>query len=384
MNESEEAARLHWTPTDPHGFVVSDDALTVRDDSPTVRVGVSSIRDDSPMVGDGVSSARDDYELPAPVRAADGPALTQSPVPALGAPAHSGPKAPSYPPVPQGLPAVTGDLAAAVLPDIVLDGAAYPGVSVRAASVRGDSHRYAGEPRQDALCVTRIGGDEHGGELLMLAVADGVGSAPRSHVGSNEACRLAARYLDRSASLHEAIRTGDAERFRRTADDVVRQIGNLLGDLALQHGERPDAFATTLRILLVPLDPRVRTRGFLAVGDGGTALLRRGYWHLDVVGDADGDKDSDVIDTRTAALPRARSAVTHLLQAHAGDVLVLSTDGLSSPLAGDAGMREFLAEAWNGDEVPAPADFLWQFQYRVKSYDDDRTAVVLWEHGEAR
>ncbi|MFD0066479.1 protein phosphatase 2C domain-containing protein [Streptomyces sp. NPDC056637] len=369
MNESEEAARLHWTPTDPHGFVVSDGAPPVRDDS-------SPVRDDSP-------SARDDHELPAPVQGAVGPALTAAPAPALGAPAHSGPKAPSYPPVPQGLPAVTGDLAAAVLPDIVLDGAAYPGLSVRAASVRGDSHRYAGEPRQDALCVTRIGGGEQGGELLMLAVADGVGSAPRSHVGSNEACRLAARYLDHSTSLHESIRTGDAERFQRTADAVVRQIGNLLGDLALQHSERPDAFATTLRILLVPLDPRIRTRGFLAVGDGGTALLRRGYWHLDVVGDA-GDKDSDVIDTRTAALPRARSAVTRLLHAHAGDVLVLSTDGLSSPLAGDSGMRDFLAGAWNGDEVPAPADFLWQFQYRVKSYDDDRTAVVLWEHGEAQ
>ncbi|WP_432180208.1 protein phosphatase 2C domain-containing protein [Streptomyces sp. NBC_00063] len=370
MNESEEAARLHWTPTDPHGFVVSDDSPPVRDDSP-------SVRDDSPSVPD-------DYELPAPVQGAGGPARTASPVPALGAPAHSGPKAPSYPPVPQGLPAVTGDLAAAVLPDIVLDGAAYPGLSVRAASVRGDSHRYAGEPRQDALCVTCIGGDEQGGELLMLAVADGVGSAPRSHVGSNEACRLAARYLDHSTSLHESIRTGDAERFQRTADAVVRQIGNLLGDLALQHSERPDAFATTLRILLVPLDPRIRTRGFLAVGDGGTALLRRGYWHLDVVGDADGDQDSDVIDTRTAALPRARSAVTRLLHAHAGDVLVLGTDGLSSPLAGDSGMRDFLAAAWNGDEVPAPADFLWQFQYRVKSYDDDRTAVVLWEHGEAQ
>lgn len=116
MNESEEAARRHWTPTDPHGFVVSD----------------------------GAPAVRDDYELPASVQGADGPALTSSPVPALGAPAHSGPKAPSYPPVPQGLPAVTGDLAAAVLPDIVLDGAAYPGLSVRAASVRGDSHRYAG------------------------------------------------------------------------------------------------------------------------------------------------------------------------------------------------------------------------------------------------
>ncbi|MFG3369985.1 protein phosphatase 2C domain-containing protein [Streptomyces sp. NPDC090032] len=375
MNESEEAGRPRWAATDPHGFVVSDGAPAVRDDYELPAPVRDAYEERAPV--------RDGYEAPVRVQDVDGPDLPA--VAALGAPAHSGPKAPSYPPVPQGLPAVAGDLAAAVLPDIVLDGAAYPGVTVRAASVRGDSHRYAGEPRQDALCVTRIGGDEQGGELLMLAVADGVGSAPRSHVGSNEACRLAARYLDRSTSLHEAIRTADAEGFQRAADNVVRQIGNLLGDLALQHDERPDALATTLRILLVPLDPRIRTRGFLAVGDGGAALLRRGFWHLDFMGDADGGKDGDVIDTRTAALPRARTAVTRLIHpAQPGDVIVLSTDGLSSPLAGDAGMRDFLKEAWTGAEVPAPADFLWQFQYRVKSYDDDRTAVVLWEHEEAQ
>ncbi|MEU1472324.1 protein phosphatase 2C domain-containing protein [Streptomyces sp. NPDC005761] len=301
------------------------------------------------------------------------------PVPLLGDPRHSGKRPPSYAPVPLGLRSAGEDPAAAVLPDIVVDGAAYGPLTVRAASVRGDSHRYLGEPRQDALCVTRIGGPDSG-ELLLLAVADGVGSAARSHVGSNEVCRHAAAYLDRVAgSLLDALRSADLPAFTELANEAVGRIAVLLADLALREGHRPEAYATTLRVLLVPLDPAVRTRGFMAVGDGGTALLRAGAWHLDVTQEEDPEA-SGMIDTRTAALPLARIAVTRLLTpAVPGDVLVLSTDGLSTPLSGDQGMRDFLREAWGSGLVPGPADFLWQAQFRVKSYDDDRSVVVLWE-----
>ncbi|MGX1886006.1 protein phosphatase 2C domain-containing protein [Streptomyces sp. NPDC055287] len=306
-----------------------------------------------------------------------GPARPPRP-PVLEAPWHSGNKPPMYPPVPQGLPAAGADLEAAVLPDIVVDGAAYGPLTVRAVSVRGDSHRYLGEPRQDALCVTRIGGPETG-EMLLLAVADGVGSARRSHIGSNEVCRLAAAYLDRVAgSLLAVLEAGDGTGFAELADGVVGQIAALLTDRAVRAGQDPGAYATTLRALLVPLDPAVRTRGFLAVGDGGTSLLREGAWQLDITGEE--DEGSGMIDTRTAALPFARTAVTRLIgPARPGDVFVLCTDGLSTPLAGEPEMRAFLGAAWGSGVVPGPADFLWQAQYRVKSYDDDRTAVVLWE-----
>ncbi|WP_326661524.1 protein phosphatase 2C domain-containing protein [Streptomyces sp. NBC_00385] len=305
---------------------------------------------------------------------------TPQPVPQLGDPPHSGKRPPSYAPVPQGLRSAGEDPAAAVLPDIVVDGAAYGPLTVRAASVRGDSHRYLGEPRQDALCVTRIGGPDSG-ELLLLAVADGVGSAARSHVGSNEVCRHAAVYLDRVAGdLLGALRSDDLPAFTALANEAVGSIAVLLADLAHREGQhRPEAYATTLRILLVPLDPAVRTRGYMAVGDGGTALLRSGAWQLDVTQEEDPEA-SGMIDTRTAALPLARTAVTRLLgPAAPGDVLVLSTDGLSTPLSGDQGMRDFLSGAWGAGTVPGPADFLWQSQFRVKSYDDDRSVVVLWE-----
>ncbi|WP_240926215.1 protein phosphatase 2C domain-containing protein [Streptomyces sp. JB150] len=276
------------------------------------------------------------------------------------------------------MPSIRTDPTSALVPDMVVDGAAHEALTVRAASVRGDSHRYHAEPRQDSLAVTRIG-EPGPDELLLLAVADGVGSAARSHVGSQQACRLAALSLDMAAAdLAGALREADAERFARTANSALRRVATLLAHQAQERGDDPGAYATTLRILLAPLDPTVRVRGFLAVGDGGTALLRDGRWYLGIT---DPDPDGDgMIDTRTAALPHSDRAQAQLLgPAQPGDVLVLCTDGLSTPLAGDPGIREFLARAWGAGSVPAPADFLWQVQYRVKSYDDDRTAVVLWE-----
>jgi serine/threonine protein phosphatase PrpC len=277
---------------------------------------------------------------------------------------------------------VRADPSAALIPDMVVDGAAHEALTVRAASVRGDSHRYHAEPRQDSLAVTRIG-EQGADELLLLAVADGVGSAARSHVGSQQACRLAALYLDTvAAELAAALREADPARFAGAADPALRHVATLLAHQARERGEDPGAYSTTLRMLLVPLDPAVRVRGFLAVGDGGTALLRDGRWYLGITDpDPHGDGEgAGMIDTRTAALPHSHRAQVQLIgPAQPGDVLVLCTDGLSTPLAGDAGMRDFLGRAWGLGPVPAPADFLWQLQYRVKSYDDDRTAVVLWE-----
>ncbi|MEV5313625.1 protein phosphatase 2C domain-containing protein [Streptomyces sp. NPDC052610] len=321
----------------------------------------------------------------APPDPPDAPEAPDAGIPGLGDPWHSGSKPPLYPAEPRAVPRVRVDPSAALIPDMVVDGAAHEALTVRAASVRGDSHRYHAEPRQDSLAVTRIG-EQGADELLLLAVADGVGSAARSHVGSQQACRLAALYLDTvAAELATALREADPARFAGAADPALRHVATLLAHQARERGEDPGAYSTTLRMLLVPLDPAVRVRGFLAVGDGGTALLRDGRWYLGITDpDPHGDGEgAGVIDTRTAALPHSHRAQVQLIgPAQPGDVLVLCTDGLSTPLAGDAGMRDFLARSWGSGPVPAPADFLWQFQYRVKSYDDDRTAVVLWETAE--
>ncbi|MFE0702488.1 protein phosphatase 2C domain-containing protein [Streptomyces sp. NPDC058872] len=309
--------------------------------------------------------------------APSGPAGDSRP-PTLGPPAHSGAKPPLYPSVPQGRPWVSdGNAAASIVPDTVLDGASHGALTVRAASVRGDAHRYLGEPRQDSTAVAFVG-EPATGRLMVLAVADGVGSQRLSHVGSTQACRIAVWTLALHAGeVHDALAAGREDRFAEVAEQTVERVATRLLHRAQKSDTDPLAYSTTLRVLLVPLDPEVRARGLITVGDGGTALLRDGTWDL-APGGAARESGDGVIDTRTAALPATRTASARLLTTRPGDVLVLSTDGLSTPLAGEPSMREFLGAAWSGG-APEPADFLWQFQYRVKSYDDDRTAAVLWE-----
>ncbi|MFB8240683.1 protein phosphatase 2C domain-containing protein [Kitasatospora purpeofusca] len=289
---------------------------------------------------------------------------------------HVGRKAPAYPAEPTDIPTVRGgDLYGVLLPDTVVDGGRFGPVTVRAASVRGDSHRYAAECRQDAALVVRAGG------LLLVAVADGVGSQPHSHHGSNGIVRLLAKQvLPRAETLLDLLRTGAAADFADLTGRLVAAAAEELAREAERFGHPPKTWSTTLRALLVPADPEVPTRGFVAVGDGGLLRLREDGWeNLDADGDG-GDAAGTLISTRTDCLPEAyeRARTALITDTRPGDVLVLCTDGLALPLVKEPELREFLGGRW-GREVPGLAEFLWQAQVRVRSYDDDRSVVCLWE-----
>ncbi|MGW5211146.1 protein phosphatase 2C domain-containing protein [Streptomyces sp. NPDC004051] len=251
--------------------------------------------------------------------------------------------------------------------------------------MRGDSHNWEGSCRQDAMAVTRIGPPE--AEMLLLAVADGVGSSLYSHVGSHQVSRLAAVHLDRGAeNLYAALCARNEMELRLIATKaVVEAVGRLRAQWetsAARRGTRPYAdqdYATTLHVLLIPTDPRVRERVLFSVGDGGLFVLREGRWEHRIPND-----DGDLLDTRTEALPHAyRSIKAKLLHTEPGEVLLLGTDGITNPLTQrDPEFAQRLANAWGGPEVPSLSDFLWQAQTRAKSYDDDRTVICVWEKPE--
>ncbi|MFF4057617.1 protein phosphatase 2C domain-containing protein [Streptomyces sp. NPDC001668] len=293
-----------------------------------------------------------------------------------------GNRPPSYPPHPLGRPSVReADAFAPFSPVVLLDGAQVGRLTVRAASMRGDSHNWEGSCRQDAMTVTRIGPPE--AEMLLLAVADGVGSAVYSHIGSYEFARRAAVFLDREAEgIHAAACARDENELRVLATKAVAGAAAELRSewaLAAQHKPRPYAdqdYATTLHVLLIPTDPRIRERVLCSVGDGGLFVLREGGW---VHGDP--DDGEGLLDPRTEALPHAyRSVKATLLCTVPGEVLLLGTDGITNPLTQkDPEFARRLADAWGGPDVPSLSDFLWQAQMRAKSYDDDRTVICVWE-----
>ncbi|MFF8590878.1 protein phosphatase 2C domain-containing protein [Streptomyces sp. NPDC015220] len=289
-------------------------------------------------------------------------------------PEHIGRRPPAYPLFPKNKPAVGEDDFAAFTPDTIVDGLTVPGLAVLGASMRGDSHRWEGTCRQDAMVLARIG--EGNEQLLVLAVADGVGSSKRSHVASQELAHAVIKALDTKArDLHNLLAAQDHQMLIAAVNSA---IGEAVPDCLKKWAAKTAGFderdyATTLHLLLVPTDTKIRDRVWVSIGDGGLLRLVDGEWH-----GLEG-QDGGIASTRTTALPSTRYAAVALLRSEPGELLLLGTDGITNPINQEPEFRARLAAYWGIGEVPTMSEFLRQAQLRAKTYDDDRTVICVWE-----
>ncbi|MER7643670.1 protein phosphatase 2C domain-containing protein [Streptomyces sp. NPDC126522] len=358
------------------------------------------LRPDSP-------SALGPYAQPPALPAADPapqllPATSPPPPPPLTLDyVGSGP--PTYDAEPTALPPADPDELDDLVADTVLDGARYGASTIRAASVRGDSARFRGEPRRDSLLTARFGVGEQA--LVLVAMATGARATPGAHRAAAEACHWIARAVGRShARLSEDIRAarrGDLKSGLHRLTD--RSLGKLRASAA-EQGIDPEEYSAGLRCLLLPADPECRTRVFFGVGPGGLFRLRDGEWQdiepsvADAIGEAvvgfgsqpaetpEGDRLTMDLGIPTPPSPyepapepprepfRFRASV-----ARPGDALLMCTGGLAEPLRGEPELSAHLAGRWSGTTPPGLAAFLADTQVRVKGYADDRTAAGVWE-----
>ncbi|MFJ4481044.1 protein phosphatase 2C domain-containing protein [Streptomyces longwoodensis] len=315
---------------------------------------------------------------------------------------HVGARPPTYEAEPTALPAADPDDLADLVPDTVLDGARYGACTLRAASLRGDSARYRGEPRRDALLTARFGAGEQA--LVLVAMATGARATPGAHRAAAELCRWIGRAVGRShARLVEDIRAARRGELKSGLHRLTdRSLGRLRAEAA-EQGLNPAEYAADLRCLLLPADPECRTRVFFGVGTGGLFRLRGGQWRdiepaagevtgEPVVGFGSAPAGSPAGDRLTPdpgatappgpgdppAPPRApfrfRASV-----ARPGDTLLMCTAGLADPLRGEPELSAHLAARWAAPEPPGLAAYLADVQVRVKGYADDRTAAAVWE-----
>ncbi|MGW0332729.1 protein phosphatase 2C domain-containing protein [Streptomyces sp. NPDC003011] len=313
----------------------------------------------------------------------------------------SGP--PTYEAEPTVLPPADPDDLDELVADTVLDGARYGACTLRAASVRGDSARFRGEPRRDALLTARFGTGEHA--LVLVAMATGARATPGAHRAAAEACQWIGRAVGRShARLADDMRAGRRGDLKSGLHRLTdRSLGRLRASAAGQ-GIDPEEYAATLRCLLLPADPECRTRLFFGVGDGGLFRLRDGEWQdieprvLDVTGEPavgfgslppetpEGDRLTMDLGIPTPPSPyepapqpprepfRFRASL-----ARPGDTLLMCTGGLAEPLRGEPELGRYLTGRWSESAPPGLAAFLADTQVRVKGYADDRTAAAVWE-----
>ncbi|GGO92348.1 protein phosphatase 2C domain-containing protein [Wenjunlia tyrosinilytica] len=296
---------------------------------------------------------------------ASGPAAGKRPPPA-----YVGDRPPTYAPEPTAWPAADPEDMESLTPDTVVDGAQYGPLTLRAASVRGDSARYRGQPRRDAMLTVRFG--EGDSALLLLAVACGERTGEDSHLAAREACRWIAsavgRHSDRLAEDIRAARRGSLK------SGLQRLTDRCLGQLRLRARElgfEPEEYTAGLRCLLLPADRQCRTRVFFGVGDGGLFRLRDGEWQdLDPVRDPRAEETGGEVHRSF----RFRASV-----GRPGDALLLCTQGLASVLRAEPDLVGLLAERWSGGTAPGLVDFLRDTQIRAKGYADDRTSAAAWE-----
>nr|WP_328707520.1 protein phosphatase 2C domain-containing protein [Streptomyces sp. HM190] len=316
---------------------------------------------------------------------------------------HVGSGPPTYDPEPTALPPADPDDLGDLVADTVLDGACYGACTLRAVSLRGDSARYRGEPRRDALLTARFGVGEQA--LVLVAMATGGRATPGAHRAAAEACRWIAQAVGRShARLAEDIRGARRGELKSGLHRLTDRCLGRLRASGVEQGLDPDEYTASLRCLLLPADPRCRTRVFFGVGTGGLFRLRGGEWQdieprvaesagAPVVGfgslpheTPEGDRLTMDLGIATPPSPyepapapprapfRFRASV-----AREGDVLLLCTPGLADPLRGEEQLADHLAARWRTGEPPGLAAYLADAQVRVKGYADDRTAAAVWE-----
>ncbi|MFD4606131.1 protein phosphatase 2C domain-containing protein [Streptomyces sp. NPDC058464] len=314
----------------------------------------------------------------------------------------SGP--PTYDAEPTALPAADPDELDDLVADTVLDGARYGACTLRAVSQRGDSARFRGEPRRDALLTARFGAGEQA--LVLVAMATGARATPGAHRAAAEVCEWIARAVGRSHQRLtediQAARRGDLKSGLHRLTD--RSLGKLRASAA-EQGIAAEEYTASLRCLLIPAHPQCRTRVFFGVGEGGLFRLRGGEWQdieprvdTDTAGEPvlgfgslpsetpDGDRLTMDLGIPTppspyepAPEPPRDPFLFRASVARPGDALVMCTGGLADPLRGEPALCAYLARRWSGRTPPGLAAFLADAQVRVKGYADDRTAAAVWE-----
>ena len=138
--------------------------------------------------------------------------------------------------------------------DVAAASLEHAGLLARAVSFRGPSHELYDEPRQDSFAVAAS--PDH----LVVAVSDGIGSCPYSHLGSAAAAQAMADVLG-----DDAVALDEVEALLGAASSAVRGA-------AMAAGVDDASVRSTLTVAVIEADARA------GPGCTASATHRPSYW----------------------------------------------------------------------------------------------------------
>ncbi|WP_203183735.1 protein phosphatase 2C domain-containing protein [Streptomyces pratensis] len=258
-------------------------------------------------------------------------------------------------------------------PDTLFDGWSTPGLTVRLASVRGDAHRFGGQPRQDDIVVASHGPTGS----VVFAVADGVSSAAQSHVGAALACRTAV--ADVLRQLDEERHQVDWKRVvTAAAYQLLMRVTRGSEPTREQKHEAQVLLATTLVTGFV----RLTGSGLLEVnlvhvGDSGAWMLHKNRFHPLLGGKE--ERADGVFSSAVSALPWLPPQIEGTWYTFPEDgVLLIGTDGFGDPLGDGTGRIGSVMAYELGRPPREPQAVAQLLDFSRETFDDDRTLLAVW------
>ncbi|WP_369393282.1 protein phosphatase 2C domain-containing protein [Streptomyces sp. CG1] len=254
---------------------------------------------------------------------------------------------------------------------IAADEATVGAFTIRAASVIGPGHRCGqpAEPRQDSYRIGR----SRDSRYAIVAVADGLSSAPWSDAGATTASSQAVTLLREQI---ETVGFGGLD-----VKELYGRIAESIAAHAAGRGVGTSHMATVLiTAVLAEPDANGVAKAWVAwLGDSSAWTLdpRVPLWRFSA-GEAK-DRAAAVVSNEVAGrLPDTpQLARDHYVTLAPGAALALVTDGIGDAWADPAGnINEYFANAWRS---PVPATrFTADVGFDAPQCLDDRSAVVAW------
>ncbi|MDS0133216.1 MULTISPECIES: protein phosphatase 2C domain-containing protein [unclassified Amycolatopsis] len=267
--------------------------------------------------------------------------------------------------------------------DQVHDDRGGTGLALRAASVRGLSHRFYGTVRQDAYA--RMLSED--GRYLVACVADGVSACEYSHLAAEIVTRAGCQNLVEQLAAVPPEKLDwllVLEKLVSRTVSAAQGIAHRNGDVPLGTDPREAGryLASTALFAVIDLetgDDGEHTAHVVTLGDTSAWLLTPAadvaWTPLQHVKNS----DSVVASSATAAIPVVPAVAPEAVIARfgPGSALVLMTDGVGDALGNGTGeVGAFLSRCWA--TPPTPLNFAAQVDFARRSYDDDRTALAVW------
>ena len=275
---------------------------------------------------------------------------------------------------------------------VIENGVAGP-LAVCGGSLRGRRHQLAGKPNDDAFEIATVSGSNGEPAWLIIAVCDGVGSAPHSSTGARltatHAVALIAHSLRGRLSIGvdrytEAVRRQGSAFLSRLTGLVRGQVDRAVTHQSVLMPNTPppgtplSELQTTLTVVGLRTD---RTsdgehEGFVvSVGDSPVFQINSDG----IVPVSAKAQSSGPWSTVTEGVLGSESLDVHRLHLGPNDALMAATDGVGNFLHHDQSLTalgRYLHARWR-----SPLDsisFLRDLSFDLASADDDRTAVLVW------